>query len=155
MNTIERKELKGELKYKDTVILTYQIQYPEITSSPYESGRKVFNQYNRQRALLLENRVKTQLYQDAKDLYDYNTANGYPVMVYEIVSQFTLTYQQGSIILFLLWPFVKNKRSRAGQSPHMGSPHCCQGLYIWRCPKRRGCLSSRPENPAAVRTPVE
>lgn len=92
MNTIERKELKGELKYKDTVILTYQIQYPEITSSPYESGRKVFNQYNRQRALLLENRVKTQLYQDAKDLYDYNTANGYPVMVYEIVSQFTLTY---------------------------------------------------------------
>lgn len=98
LNTIERKELKGELKYKDTVILTYQIQYPEITSSPYESGRKVFNQYNRQRALLLENRVKTQLYQDAKDLYDYNTANGYPVMVYEIVSQFTLTYQQGSII---------------------------------------------------------
>ena len=30
MNEIENKTIKGELKYKDTTILTYRIEYPEI-----------------------------------------------------------------------------------------------------------------------------
>ena len=33
MNTIEKREIKNELKYKNTVILTYRIEYPAIISS--------------------------------------------------------------------------------------------------------------------------
>lgn len=98
MNKIENRELKNELKYKDTVILTYKIQYPEIVSSNCEFGIDAFNKFNKNKALKLEEYVNTTLYKEAKNLYDYNTQNGYPIMVYEVILQYNITYNENCII---------------------------------------------------------
>lgn len=98
MNKIEKRSIKGELKYKGSTILTYNIEYPEITESTYNFGMQIFNNYNKQKALRLEGYVKSVLYEDAKQLYDYNAANGYPIMVYEIILDYTITYNEDCII---------------------------------------------------------
>lgn len=98
MNIIKKREIKNELKYKNTVILTYRIEYPEITSSNYCHGQNAFNKYNKEKAFMLENYIKTKLYQDAIDTYEYNTANGYPIMVFEVISEFNITYNNNFIV---------------------------------------------------------
>ena len=98
MNIIEMRVLNGELKYKNTTILTYNIEYPEIISSDYNFGKNTFNRYNRNIALKLQNRVNNQLYKEAMQLYEYNMANGYPIMIYEIILQYNITYNKNSIV---------------------------------------------------------
>ena len=66
MNQIRTRVLSGELKYDNTVILTYKIEYPEMVFSSYELGRNAFNRYNRNLAINLENYVRGELYQSAK-----------------------------------------------------------------------------------------
>ena len=98
MNKIENRILKGELKYKNTVVLTYEIEYPEIVSSDYECGKKAFNRYNKEKALYLRELIFNELYKEASKLYDYNTSNGYPVMIYEIILQYNITYNKDFLI---------------------------------------------------------
>lgn len=98
MNTIKKHEIKNELKYKNTVILTYRIEYPEITSSSYCYGKNIFNKYNKDKAIMLENYIKNKLYFDAVSTYEYNSANGYPIMVFEVISEFNITYNNGFLV---------------------------------------------------------
>lgn len=97
MVRIETRELTGELKCDDTVVLTYTISYPEITSLN-NFGVAIFNMYNRQKAIDLEKYTKTYLYPESCELYKHNKENGYPIMVYEVNSQFTITYNQNNFI---------------------------------------------------------
>lgn len=98
MNTIEKKIIKGELKYKNTVILTYKIEYPEIISSNYEKGKNEFNEYNKNKALSFEKYIKEKLLTEAKEVYDYNLANGYPIMVFEAILTYTITFNENQFI---------------------------------------------------------
>ncbi len=98
MNTIEKREIKNELKYKNTVILTYRIEYPAIISSNYCNGKNNFNRYNKEKALMLENYIKTKLYADAVSTYEYNLSNGYPIMVFEVISEFNITYNNDFLV---------------------------------------------------------
>lgn len=98
MNQIENKKIKGELKYKNTVILTYKIEYPQMVFSKYTRGKEIFNKYNKKKATELEEYVKTQLYKNAKEVYEYNIANGYPIMVYEVISEYHISYNEEYII---------------------------------------------------------
>lgn len=98
MNQIEKKIIKGELKYKNTVILTYKIEYPQMIFSKYTRGKEIFNNYNKKKAFELEQYVKTDLYENAKEVYEYNKANGYTVMVYEVISEYHITYNEGFIV---------------------------------------------------------
>ncbi len=98
MNQIRTRVLSGELKYDNTVILTYKIEYPEMVFSSYELGRNAFNRYNRNLAINLENYVRGELYQSAKETYDYNKKNGFPVMVYEFINVFEITYNKDFIV---------------------------------------------------------
>lgn len=98
MNNIEKRVLKDELKYKNTTILTYKIEYPEITISEYDFGKSVFNRYNKEKALNLEEHIKNELYKEAKEVYDYNAENGYPVMVFEVILQYNITYNEDYIV---------------------------------------------------------
>lgn len=98
MNTIEKREIKNELKYKNTVILTYRIEYPEIISSNYCNGKNNFNRYNKEKTLMLENYIKTKLYADAVSTYEYNLSNGYPIMVFEVISEFNITYNNDFLV---------------------------------------------------------
>lgn len=98
MNEMITKTLKGNLTYKNTTILTYQIHYPQIVLSSYDIGKEIFNQYNFKKALLLEHYCKTELYVQAKELYDYNHSHGYPIMVYEVILENTITYNKQNIV---------------------------------------------------------
>lgn len=98
MNKIETIELKDELKYKNTVVLTYKIEYAQMIESDYEVGKRNFNYYNRQKAIELEQYILNTLYQEAKELYDYNSSNGYPIMEYEIILEYSLTCNKDYIV---------------------------------------------------------
>lgn len=94
MNEIITRVLEQELQYNNTVILKYRIAYPEITASKFRYGSFLFNQSNRNKALQLERYCRTELFKQAKEVYAYNQANGYPVMVFEVVVNYTVTYNQ-------------------------------------------------------------
>jgi len=96
MFKIEKKILKNELTYKGNVIVTYEIEYPQISSNYYDTN--YFNFLNLKKALSLEKYAKGTLFSDSKIQFDYNVANGYPTMVYELVFHFTITYNQAPII---------------------------------------------------------
>lgn len=90
--------LSDNLTYNNTTILTYKIEYPEIQDSETKQGAYIFNLYNRKKAFELQKYCKEDLFKQAKDLYDYNSEHGYPIMVFDIVLEFTVTYNQDSLI---------------------------------------------------------
>ena len=65
-----------------------------MISSKYTYGKEIFNNYNKKKAIDLERYVKTDLYENAKEVYEYNKANGYPIMVYEVISEYNITYRK-------------------------------------------------------------
>lgn len=98
MNEIKTIELKKELKYNNTVILTYKIQYPKIVSSNCKFGIDTFNKFNENKAIELEKYVNTTLFKEAKEVYDYNKLHGYPIMVFEVILEYNITYNKDCII---------------------------------------------------------
>lgn len=97
MFRISTVTLEKNLTYQEKVILKYKIQYPKIIDIP-PSKSLHFNEYNEKRALELKKYAETELFQNAIQQYKYNTAHGYPIMVYEIFSNYTITYQDNNII---------------------------------------------------------
>ena len=47
------------MKYKNTVVLTYKIEYAHITETECEIGKRNFNYYNKQKALELQQYIIT------------------------------------------------------------------------------------------------
>lgn len=96
MFKIEKKTIENELTYKGTVIVKYRIEYPQFFSSCYPTCH--FNALNLKQALDLEKYAKETLFPDSQKQYDYNVANGYPTMVYELIFEYTITCNQAPII---------------------------------------------------------
>ena len=98
MNEIKINTVEKELYYKGEVILKYTIEYPEITSSNYQGGKQKFNHYNREKALALKDFAEGELYNSAKETYDYNKENNYPIMVYELITKCNITYNYRNLL---------------------------------------------------------
>ena len=98
MNKIRKIQLKDELKYMGTTILKYSIQCPEIIYTNNPKSKNIFNIYNKKIAKNLENYITTTLYEEAKKTYVYNKKNNFPVMVYEVILQYNITYNRDYII---------------------------------------------------------
>lgn len=81
--------LEKDLSYQGTVILKYKIQYPQIISK----SNSHFNEFNYAHAMEFKDYAEGKLFQDAIQQYEYNISNGYPIMVYELYSIPTITYQ--------------------------------------------------------------
>lgn len=92
MENVDSKILQRKLIYKGVIVLKYKIQFPQIKF--YDQ----FNIYNYTKALELQKKCETIFFEEAKKTYDYNVEKGYPIMVYEIVSNFLLTYDYLQII---------------------------------------------------------
>lgn len=90
-NTFEK-----ELYYKNTVVLKYKIEYPKIIGNSIGIHR--FNRFNFIKAIKLKQYVEKNLFREAKELYDFNMSNGYPTMIYEIVSNFTITLNKNPYV---------------------------------------------------------
>lgn len=93
MNTVEK-----ELYYQGEVIVRYRIEYPEIINSYNKEGVQIFNHENRKMALDLKEYAEGELYEQAKQMYEYNKKNGYPIMIYELIRECTITYHQEQLI---------------------------------------------------------
>lgn len=98
MNLIINNVFERSLYYKNTEILKYKIEYPQMVNSMYRVGEQVFNRYNLNKALKLKYYAETELFNEAKKLYDFNKENGYPVMVYEVDLVYNITHNMGKII---------------------------------------------------------
>lgn len=96
MFKIENKVIQHELTYKGSVIVKYEIEYPQIIGSRFYTNS--FNHYNAKKAQELEKYAKEVLFPESKIQYDYNLEHGYPIMVYELVFHTTITYNQTPII---------------------------------------------------------
>lgn len=94
MNQIENITVKKELKYNDTVVLKYIIEYPQIVSTKYMYGNLEFNKYNKLKAIELQNEIERDLYEDAIKVNKYNMEQGYPLMRYEVIQKYNVTYNK-------------------------------------------------------------
>lgn len=97
MFNITNNILKNDFFYDGNLILKYEINYPQITNIMSCSVKK-FNNYNIEIALNLKKYIENNLLQDAKNLYEYNKANNYPIMVYEIIYDYSITYNSNNVI---------------------------------------------------------
>lgn len=98
MNQLKINTVEKQLYYQGEVIVKYTIDYPEIIQTPYTIGKEKFNQYNRQKALELKKFAEGEFYNQAKETYEYNKQNGYPIMVYELVNKCYITYNYKKLL---------------------------------------------------------
>lgn len=98
MNKIKMNTVEKELYYQGEVIVRYKIEYPEIITSYYNEGIQIFNHENRKSALELKEYAEGELYEQAKQTYEFNKKNGYPIMVYELVRECNITYNQNQLV---------------------------------------------------------
>ena len=96
MYKIVTNVFENELYYKNTVVLKYKIEYPKIIGNSVGIHR--FNRFNFIKAVKLKQYVEKNLFKEAKELYNFNISNGYPLMIYEIVSIFTVTLNKNPYV---------------------------------------------------------
>ncbi len=95
---VEEIEVKGILYYKDTVMLNYTIRYPQFISDMFRLFIKDINLYYRIRALLFEKEQIQELYNLAKEQYEDSLKNNFPFHPYEVVMEYTITYNQNCFL---------------------------------------------------------
>ena len=98
MIEIVENVIEKELYYKNTVVLKYTIKYPSITWARNRFVQRKFNSYNYERAMELAQYAEMDLFKEAKELFDYNSSKGYPVMVFEVYYTYEVTYQNNSVV---------------------------------------------------------
>ena len=98
MFKVENNILEKELKYDNTVVLKYHIEYPQIIMENNKLGERRFNTYNKDLALQLQARSENELYQDSIELYKYNKENGYPQNVFEVYRKYEITLNTNRIL---------------------------------------------------------
>lgn len=106
MKTVKKNILEKELFFDETLILKYHIEYPSIYLNTPEMGIMNFNVYNKKIAFNLKNEAENELYKEAIELYKYNKANGYPVMVYEIYRNYEITFNNYNIISLYIDEYI-------------------------------------------------
>lgn len=95
---IEKIVLEKNLYYKNNIILKYNISYPRIISNLFYYGISQINQYNRLKALDLKIYAEGDLYELAKETFDYKYLNGFPITLFELVYDFNITYYENYLL---------------------------------------------------------
>ncbi len=89
--TADTQTWAGTLKYDDTVVLTYKIEFPQFSSRIYAKAAQRMNTYYESSALSFLRYIKKTMYHQAVEQYIYSKENGYPVMVFEAEQVYTIT----------------------------------------------------------------
>lgn len=92
MTDVINKVLQNKLTYKGKVILKYKIEFPQVL------GCDKFNLLNYTNALELQKKCENELYEEAKKTFDYNASNNFPIMVYEVISGYIVTYNYNFVL---------------------------------------------------------
>ena len=102
---IVKRTITKELNYDNTVVLKYNIEYPEIVEQNNISSDK-FNRYNKDLAIKLQKRAENELYQEAIELYKYNKENNYPIIQYEVYRTYEITLNTNQIISLFIDEYI-------------------------------------------------
>lgn len=84
--------LTDTMNYRGEKLLTYKIEFPQFISPVYPKTAQRMNTYYKEKAQAFERHIRKILYRQAVEQYHYSQENGYPVMVYEAVQAYTITY---------------------------------------------------------------
>ena len=108
MLKIINRILQKEMKYENTVVLKYHIEYSEIVMvwQQNRNGIKKFNDYNLKMALQTQQKAENELYKEAIELYKYNKENGYPQMMYELYREYQITLNQENAVSMYIDEYI-------------------------------------------------
>ena len=84
------------------MILKYSIEYPKIVGNSYSYAIQKFNHFYQMKAIELKLYAEKDLFDNAKQVFDYNEKNNFPFFNYELISNYTITYNKGASILRMI-----------------------------------------------------
>lgn len=95
---IENGVFQNDLYYRDTLLLSYQINYPKFSSGQFPATANRLSRYYCTKACDVKCRAVTTLWQAAVEQYQDSVANGYPIMAYDCQVDYTVTLNQNCIL---------------------------------------------------------
>ena len=98
MNELKKREFRKNLLYESEIILSYRIEFLEMIGREFLLGKEAFNKEQIEQAKALQKYAEGELFEQAKQLYQYNKEHGYPTRKYEVIKEDRVSYFQGEWI---------------------------------------------------------
>lgn len=95
---VEKLTIQDEMYYKNNLLLSYKIEYPQFRSAKFSAAVNRMNPIYKRQALAFERYCKKNLFAMAVKQYEDSVANGYPVRTFEALLTFKTTYNQNCAI---------------------------------------------------------
>lgn len=95
---VNKKIIQGDMKYKGKVLLTYRIEYPELSRNSCGDSFIIFNYCQREKALAYLNYCRRMLFHVAVQEFRYSISNGFPIRPFETIVIYNITYNKNCII---------------------------------------------------------
>jgi hypothetical protein len=90
--------IEKNMKYMDTPVLHYKIEYPRF-GSPYEREElEPINRWYRDQAMELQRKYETENYAEAVELFESSRDNQFPFHMFEALSVYNITYNQNDLL---------------------------------------------------------
>lgn len=95
---ITEKIIMEDLFYHNDSIMNITIKYPSFRSEEYPLFTKYLNYYYYNKMVVNEMYHINELYELAKEQYDYSMENQYPILPYELYIDYRITYNDNCTI---------------------------------------------------------
>lgn len=95
---VENCIISKDIEYKGNTILSYKIEYPQFESNRFQVITNIMNKYYRAKALIFQRYCERKLYSLALEQYEYSIKNNYPIMKFEAIIQYKITYNKDCIL---------------------------------------------------------
>ena len=96
--SVKKCVIYDTLKYNGEILLTYKIEYPQFCSSCFKACLRHLNMFYMRKALDFQKYCSSELFGMAIEQYKYDTENGFPIMMYEAMEVYEVTYLRSCII---------------------------------------------------------
>ena len=95
---VEKQVLEETLSVRDKPVLHYRVTYPKFVSSAFRCTLAGINRYYQQMACDYQQHCRTILYAQAAEQVIYDPDGQFPVMTYEAILDFSVTYNEDCVI---------------------------------------------------------
>jgi Protein of unknown function (DUF3298). len=95
---VRKRVMSGTLRYKNTDLLSYKIEYPVFISAKYRECTRRLNKIYLNKALDLKRYCETELFKSAVEEYNDSIKNNYPVRMYGAGQTFEVTLTRSCIV---------------------------------------------------------
>lgn len=143
---IKRNTVKNTMEVDGVTVLTYKIDYPEFQGPRYRMSLSVINKFYQTKALEYQRYIERELYPAAVSQYHDSVKNGYPIMTYEALVTYRVTYQNNCIV-----SLYSDKYEYTGGA-HGSTVRSAQTWNLQAC--RRLALNELFHCPAGYRTVI-